>query len=80
MLSVFRIQSRDSSGRFTTYQPLSPETVPPRTLTKEFSVGSDNGNGDYKVMMIERVSYTCTCPDHRFRQRDCKHIRQIQTL
>jgi len=22
--------------------------------------------------------YTCTCPDHSYRQRDCKHIRVVQ--
>lgn len=24
--------------------------------------------------------YTCTCPDHRHRRRDCRHIRVIQSL
>jgi len=76
-MHIYRMQTRDNRGRFGAYQPLNPSTIPPRVLTKEFSVASDNGNGDYKVMQIERVSYTCTCPDHRFRQRDCKHIRQI---
>ncbi len=23
--------------------------------------------------------FTCTCPDHMYRQRDCKHIRVVQT-
>ena len=22
--------------------------------------------------------FTCTCPDHTYRQRDCKHIRLVQ--
>ena len=22
--------------------------------------------------------FTCTCPDHTYRQRDCKHIRVVQ--
>ena len=21
--------------------------------------------------------FTCTCPDHTYRQRDCKHIRRV---
>ena len=23
--------------------------------------------------------FTCTCPDHQYRQRDCKHIKAVQT-
>jgi hypothetical protein len=22
--------------------------------------------------------YTCTCPDHIYRHRDCKHIKRVQ--
>lgn len=79
MLVVYQVQGRDGLGRFTNYR-FSNNTLKPELQTKEFSVASDNGNGDYKVMKLERVSYTCTCPDHRFRQRDCKHIRSIQVL
>jgi hypothetical protein len=46
--------------------------------TEEFEIGSRTNGETYKVMRIESVAYTCTCPDHRFRQRDCKHIRQVR--
>jgi hypothetical protein len=31
------------------------------------------------VRVDERTQlYTCTCPDHQYRSRDCKHIRSVQ--
>ncbi|KKK43899.1 hypothetical protein LCGC14_3167810, partial [marine sediment metagenome] len=30
----------------------------------------------YYVMRIEAVTWTCTCPDFRFRRRECKHIKR----
>lgn len=35
--------------------------------------------GLYQVR-YRRGRYTCTCPDHRHRRRDCRHIRVIQDL
>ena len=47
---------------------------------REFPVasatGTRNGNETYYVMRYEAVKWTCTCPDFRFRGRECKHIKR----
>jgi len=30
----------------------------------------------YHVMRLETVTWECTCPDYRFRRRQCKHIKK----
>ena len=61
-------QPRDLDGKFMFKVP-----VP---LIKEFEAEGSVGK-TYKVMRIKQVVWTCTCPDYRFRQRECKHIRRI---
>ena len=51
----------------------------PRALPdiREFQIEASGENKIYYVMRIESIQFTCTCPDYRFRQRTCKHIKQI---
>lgn len=44
-----------------------------------WSVQSSRGVRTYTVSVDPATRlYTCTCPDHQYRQRDCSHIRKIQ--
>jgi hypothetical protein len=43
-----------------------------------FVVKSSSGHG-YLVKRGPRIM-TCTCKDHLFRSRDCKHIQAVQQL
>ena len=44
----------------------------------EFPTASTSGKDreTYYVMRVEEVTWTCTCPDFRFRRKQCKHIRR----
>ena len=42
-----------------------------------YKVSSQSGNGKYDVLSTER-GWTCSCPDHRFRQVCCKHIHAVE--
>ena len=42
----------------------------------EFTVAATQGTSVYYVMRTEAVTWTCTCPDFRFRTRECKHIKR----
>ena len=42
-----------------------------------YKVNSQSGNGKYDVLSTER-GWTCSCPDHQFRQVCCKHIHAVE--
>lgn len=39
---------------------------------------SDNGERAYTVTMHRDVAIACTCPDHHYRRRCCKHMRRAE--
>jgi hypothetical protein len=39
---------------------------------------SDNEDIDYLVKLGRDGSWTCTCKDHIYRERECKHIMRAQ--
>lgn len=41
-------------------------------------VESETTEGIFYKVTKENQDWTCTCPDHRHRQRYCKHIEAIQ--
>ena len=43
-------------------------------VTEFKEVGSKNET--YHIMRREAVTWTCTCPDFRFRVKKCKHIKR----
>lgn len=49
-----------------TYEPNGPNAW---YITETARAG-----GLYQVRRYPGDRCTCTCPDHRYRQRDCKHI------
>ena len=53
-----------TANAITTRYPVPSETVPNLTYLVGIDVMTD--------------LYTCTCPDHTYRHRDCKHIRRVQ--
>ncbi|KKK54831.1 hypothetical protein LCGC14_3080730 [marine sediment metagenome] len=42
----------------------------------EFKIAATKGTDIYYVMRTEAISWTCTCPDFRFRRKECKHIKR----
>ena len=42
-----------------------------------YKVSSQSGNGKYDILSTER-GWTCSCPDHQFRQVCCKHIHAVE--
>ncbi|MEM3742813.1 MAG: helicase-related protein [Nitrososphaerota archaeon] len=48
-------------------------------MTRTWSVPSETVQGrEYVVRLLDDGRYTCTCPDHVYRRRECKHIRRIR--
>lgn len=47
------------------------------TATASFTVPSEAGRL-YTVAVFCDGAFACDCADHRYRGRDCKHIKQIQ--
>lgn len=41
-----------------------------------YSVLSQSGNGDYEVHSTD-IGWVCSCPDHKFRGVQCKHIHAV---
>jgi hypothetical protein len=41
-------------------------------------VTSDSGEGKYLVRCLPGGTWTCTCPDHTCRHRECKHITRVK--
>ncbi|MBI4010517.1 MAG: IS6 family transposase [Candidatus Aenigmarchaeota archaeon] len=51
----------------------------PKTVNEEiFLVPSQSSNKKYRV--IVRNSYSCECPDHKYRKVKCKHIHAVEFL
>jgi transposase-like protein len=42
-----------------------------------YLVISQSGNGKYKVILT-KIGWTCSCPDHKFRGVKCKHIYAVE--
>lgn len=40
-------------------------------------VMSESHEGVYYKVLIQGDKRSCSCPDHRNRQKDCKHIREV---
>lgn len=54
-----------------------PGVVPDPDETLVFWVESSSGEGHYRVdLTCYDGQGKCDCPDHRIRQRECKHIRR----
>ena len=57
-------------------------TTHPSTVytDQEWLVRSDRDPEHLYTIGIDPATllFTCTCPDHQYRQRDCKHIRVVQ--
>lgn len=41
-------------------------------------VASDSGEGHYVVRRLPGGDWSCTCPDHACRHRECKHIARVR--
>ncbi len=48
------------------------------TKSHGWSVVSSNGDDLYLVSRDQDGVWACTCPDHVYRQHECKHIRLIK--
>jgi transposase-like protein len=48
-----------------------------RLSTNTYEVKSQSGNGKYKVSNLGK-GWSCTCPDHTYRNLKCKHIFAIE--
>jgi hypothetical protein len=70
-------------------EQIAVRTVRPGTgnrfgARKYATVASFSREGtEYQVVKVRELnsrnySYKCTCPDHVFRNRDCKHIKAFQ--
>ena len=44
-----------------------------------YTVESDMGGKSYAVIAMESGLH-CTCPDHRFRKVECKHIKAVKAV
>ncbi|MEM0080050.1 MAG: helicase-related protein [Nitrososphaerota archaeon] len=48
-------------------------------MTKTWIVPSETVQGrEYIVKLLDDGRYVCTCPDHVYRRRECKHIRKVK--
>ena len=43
---------------------------------REFLITSTTNTETYYVMRIKSTTWECTCPDFRFRRKECKHIKR----
>ena len=58
------------------YAIISKGDTPVQTGKNAFTIPSQQGNGNYEVVM--GVKPSCSCPDFQNRQKDCKHIHAIR--
>lgn len=58
------------------YAIISKGDTPIKINEKTFTIPSQNGNGNYKVIIGKK--YTCDCPDFINRNMDCKHIHAVR--
>lgn len=65
-------ESRIAKG----YSILAKGDVPISINKETFLIPSQSGKGKYKVNV--KNSYTCDCPDFKFRNVECKHITAVK--
>jgi hypothetical protein len=41
-------------------------------------VPSESQEGAFYIVDYDGTDWTCTCPDHKNRHRDCKHIEEAK--
>ena len=58
------------------YAIISKGDVPQKVDENTFTIPSQNGNGEYKV--IKGDKWKCSCPDYAERHKDCKHIHAVK--
>jgi transposase-like protein len=58
------------------YSILAKGDMPTSVNKETFLIPSQSGNGKYKVTL--KNSWSCTCPDFKFRNVECKHICSVK--
>ncbi len=58
------------------YAIISKGDVPKKIDENTFTIPSQNGNGEYTIK--KGAKWKCTCPDHKERKMDCKHIHAVK--
>src|SRR3989338_10253062 len=58
------------------YAIISKGDVPKKVDESTFIIPSQNGNGEYTIK--KGAKWKCTCPDHKERKMDCKHIHAVK--
>lgn len=58
------------------YAIISKGDVPKKINEKNYSIPSQNGNGEY--IITKGSKWKCTCPDYESRKKDCKHIHAVK--
>ena len=58
------------------YAIISKGDVPKKVDENTFTIPSQNGNGEYTIK--KGAKWKCTCPDHKERKMDCKHIHAVK--
>ncbi|MBI5391309.1 IS1/IS6 family transposase [Candidatus Woesearchaeota archaeon] len=58
------------------YAIISKGDVPKQIDAKTFSIASQNGNGEYNIIVGKK--WLCSCPDFAGRKMDCKHIHAVR--
>ena len=58
------------------YAIISKGDVPKKVDENTFTIPSQNGNGEYTIK--RGAKWKCTCPDHKERKMDCKHIHAVR--
>ncbi len=48
-----------------------------RINERKYVVKSQNGNGEYDICSTD-LGWVCSCPDHKFRGVECKHIFAVE--
>jgi len=66
-----QIQTRKERG-----DKIAPEDIIEINSSSYF-VKSQSARGGYSVTRAGR-NWTCDCPDHKYRQVECKHIHAVQ--
>jgi transposase-like protein len=66
-------QSREEKANLI----LKDESAIRRIDAQRYFVKSQSGNGEYEVISSE-FGWGCSCPDHRFRGLECKHILAVK--
>jgi hypothetical protein len=59
--------------------PTCGHKIKPASKVINTSVVSSNGDDIYLVGRDENGEWSCTCPDHVYRQHDCKHIHLVRS-